>query len=123
MEYRIVAGKEMKKLLKDRFYTIPFNEDMNKGSYSEEPFSIGFIKERSKVHKVTTADYINNTNEFLSLLPRIKDDDTIHLYFGNDKTCIANRRFLINYLKDKVNQIVLHIVNEYTGEEISQSIV
>ena len=45
-------GEEMKKLLRDRFVSIPFNEDMSKGGCSKKPFSDDFIKERSEFHKV-----------------------------------------------------------------------
>ena len=81
MIYHIVAGEEMKKLLKDRFDTIPFNEDLSNGSYESEPFSDAFIEERSAVHGVEVDDYISNMREFLSILPNIKNSDTIHLYF------------------------------------------
>ena len=119
MIYHIVAGEEMKKLLRDRFVSIPFNEDMSKGGYSKKPFSDGFIKERSEFHKVTTDDYLNHMAEFLSILPKIKQDDTIHLYFGDDPVCKANSNILIEYFIDKVDSIFFHLMNEYKGIEIS----
>lgn len=121
MIYHIVAGEEMKKLLKDSFYPIPFNEDMSKGSYSEEPFSTSFVQERSKVHGVTVSDYVKNLNEFLSILSKIQKDDVIHLYFGEDPVCKSNSELLIQYFKGKVASIYFHLMNEYEGIELSAS--
>ena len=121
--YHIVAGEEMKKLYQNRFDSIPFNEDMSVGSYQSEPFGEEFIKERSQVHGVTPSTYKDKLSTFLSLINNVKKEDEIHLYFGEDQTCTANRTLLMNYFKDKVRKIVLHIVNEYNGEEISQSII
>ena len=119
MVYHIVAGEEMKKLLKDRFNAIPFNEDMSKGSYTKEPFSNGFIEERSKTHGVTITEYTKNMNEFLSILPKISEDDDIHLYFGDDSVCKANSELLIGFFKDKVGSLIFHLMNEYSGTELS----
>ena len=123
MVYHIVAGEAMKKLLKDRFDSIPFNEDMSKGSYSYEPFSFDFIKERSAVHGVTIEDYVSNMNEFLSLLPKIHKNDVIHLYFGDDAVCKSNSELLIAYFKDKVDTIFFHLMDEYKGIELSSKII
>ena len=119
MVYHFVAGEEMKKLLKDRFDPIPFNEDMSQGSYEHKPFSNGFIKERSAVYGVEVDDYISNMREFLSILPNIKNSDTIHLYFGDDAVCKSNSKLLIEYFKEKVNTIYFHLMNEYEGIELS----
>ena len=119
MTYHIVAGEEMKKILMNRFAPIPFNEDMSKGSYLNEPFSDGFIKERSVVHGVTEDDYISNMNEFLVFLSKVDSSDIVHLYFGDDAVCKANSELLINYLKDKVGSIYFHLMNEYEGIELS----
>ena len=118
MVYHIVAGEEMKKLLKDSFDSIPFNEDMSKGGYNSDPFSDDFIKERSVVHGVRTEDYISNMKECLSLLSKINTNDIIHLYFGDDKVCQANSELLIEYFKDKVSEIYFHLMNEYEGIEL-----
>ena len=123
MTYYIVAGEAMKRLLKDRFDAIPFNEDMSKGSYSCEPFSPGFIKERSAVHGVTIENYASNMNEFLSLLPKLHKNDIIHLYFGDDIVCKSNSELLITYLKDKVGTIFFHLMDEYKGIELSVKII
>lgn len=124
MKFNIVAGEELRKIMNSILDNpIPFNEDMSVGGYSHQPFTDGFIKERSDVHGVSPSLYKKKLNLFLEFIKVIKYDDEIHLYFGEDATCLANRQFLINYLKDKVHTIILHVVNEYTGEEICQSIV
>ena len=119
MIYHIVAGEEMKTMFKDRFFTIPFNEDMSVGNYESEPFSDGFIKERSLVHGVSVDDYLSNLGEFLRFLSTVNNDDIVHLYFGDDKVCQANSKLLINYLKEKVTTIYFHLMNEYSGIELS----
>ena len=119
MIYHIVAGEEMKKLLKDRFNSIPFNEDMSKGSYQSEPFSDAFIKERSAVHGVTVDGYVSNMKEFLTFLPKVCDKDIIHLYFGDDPVCSSNSGLLIKYFKDKGNTVYFHLMDEYKGIELS----
>ena len=119
MTYHIVAGEEMKKLLKDRFTPIPFNEDMSKGSYLNEPFSDSFIKERSVVHGVTMDDYLSNMNEFLNFISEVNNNDIVHLYFGDDIVCKANSELLINYLKERVDSIFFHLMDEYKGIELS----
>ena len=119
MIYHIVAGEEMKKLLKGRFDAIPFNEDMSKGSYISEPFSDDFIKERSAVHSVTVEEYISNMREFLEFISKVKQDDIVHLYFGDDNVCKANSKLLISFLKDRVSKVFFHLMNEYNGVELS----
>ena len=119
MIYHIVAGEEMKNLLKNRLKSIPFNEDMSKGAFTSEPFSNTFVEERSLVHGVTTEEYISNMSELFTLISKVKEKDIIHLYFGDDEVCLANRGFLINYFKDKVDSIYFHLMNEYEGIELS----
>lgn len=119
MTYHIVAGEEMKKLLKDRIDSIPFNEDMSKGGYTHEPFSYGFISERSAVHGVTLDAYKSNMKEFFALINKLDKEDVIHLYFGDDAVCRANCKLLIDYFKNKVSESYLHLMNEYEGIELS----
>lgn len=124
MKFNIVAGEELRKIMNSMLDNpIPFNEDMSVGGYTHQPFTDEFIKERSGVHSVSPYLYKEKLRLFFEFTKAMKYGDEIHLYFGEDITCLANRQFLINYLIDKVHKIILHIVNEYTGEEISQSIV
>ena len=119
MRYNIVAGEELKKIMTGVIDNpIPFNEDMSKGTYVSEPFTEGFIKERSHTHCVSESTYKEKLSLFLSLIDNLNKNDEIHLYFGEDEVCLANRELLINYFTGKVKQITLHIVDEYTGKEI-----
>lgn len=120
MIYNIVAGEELKKIMSSKIRDpIPFNEDMSVGSYAASPFSGSFLCERSAVHKVSVTLYKEKLSSFLDFLDKVKVEDEVHLFFGEDKTCLANSSFLIEYLANKVASISLHIVNEYTGEELS----
>ena len=119
MRYNIVAGEELKKILTGVIENpIPFNEDMSIGSYINEPFSESFIKERSQVHNVTASLYKEKLSSFLSMINNLTKEDEIHLYFGEDEVCLANRGLLIKFFTNKVKKITLHIVDEYTGKEI-----
>ena len=119
MRFNIVAGEELRKIMLGFVDDpIPFNEDMSKGAYTNEPFTEGFIKERSAVHGVSADLYKEKLSAFLKMLSAINDDDYVHLYFGEDETCLANRRFLIAFLSNKCKCVYLHIVDEYTGLEI-----
>ena len=120
MKYNIVAGEELKKIMQNTLDNpIPFNENMSKRSYKSIPFSDGFFKERSLVHGVKVDEYLNKMNEFLLFLSKVKENDEVHLYFGEDIVCKANSKVLIDYLKQKVNTIFFHLVNEYEGTELS----
>ena len=119
MIYNIVAGEELKKIMSSLLDNpIPFNEDMSKGDYKSEPFLEEFFIERSSIHGVTPSLYKEKLHLFLEVIKNIKNVDEINLFFGEDRTCVANRNFLIQYFFDKVKKITLHIVNEYTGEEL-----
>ena len=121
MKYNIVAGEELKKkMLGILDNPIPFNEDMNKGTYSNKPFTEEFIKERSSVHGVSPVTYKEKLDLFLKMIYAIDIDDEINLYFGEDETCLANRKLLIDYFTGKVRKIILHIVDEYNAIEIKQ---
>ena len=121
MRFNIVAGEELKKIMSGIISNpIPFNEDMSVGTFSFEPFSEEFIKERSAVHHVSPEEYKAKLTDFLSLLKTFKYDDEIHLYFGEDKTCIANRSLLIEYFGGKIKTLMLHVVDELTGKEIKE---
>ena len=119
MIYNIVAGEELKKKLMGIIDNpIPFNEDMSKGTYNSEPFSEEFFNERSLIHGVSIDLYKEKLNQFLNLLQTVKQDDEVHLYFGEDETCIANRELVIEHLQKRVNHLYLHIVDEYSGKEL-----
>ena len=119
MRYNIVAGEALKKILTGRITDpIPFNEDLSVGTCDAVPFTEPFFEQRSDTHCVTVEAYKQNFSEFLNILPRLSPDDEVHLYFGEDKTCVANRKFLLDYLQGRVGKTVLHIVDEYTGDEL-----
>lgn len=119
MRYDIVAGQALKKVMKDQLpHPIPFNEDLSVGGFKAPPFSEAFLQERADAHQVPLSLYKEKLQEFLEMLSSLRQEDEVHLSFGEDKTCVANREFLMEYLKDKVMNVRLHIVNEYTGEEI-----
>ena len=122
MKYNIVAGEELRKIMIGMLDDpIPFNEDMSKGSYASEPFTEDFIRERSSVHDVSVSAYREKLGLFLEMADAVTSDDEIHLFFGEDETCLANRELLIQYFTGKVRRMILHVVNEYTGEELTQS--
>lgn len=124
MRYDIVAGEELKKILSSSLDNpIPFNEDLSRGTYSKPLFDDAFLKQRAAFHQVSEEVYCEKLSDFLKLLKEAKAEDEVHLYFGEDNVCLANRKAAIKALKDKVGTIVLHIVNEYTGEEIKGPIV
>lgn len=123
MKYYIVAGEEMVKLMKESLPdAIPFNEDMSVGAYHYDPFSEDFIVERSQAHHVNVSIYKQKLQSLLNLINNLHSNDEIHLYFGEDKTCITNREFLINFFMNKVELLVLHIVDELTCLEIKEPI-
>ena len=123
MRYDIVAGEELKNIMMGTLADpIPFNEDMSKGGYSAAPFSRAFIAERSAVFGVTADVYREKLGAFLSVLNALGAEDEIHLYFGEDETCLANRAFLLGYLSDKAGTVRLHVVDEYTGRELSTEV-
>ena len=114
----------MKKLFQEILPdAIPFNEDMSVGTYHHHPFSDDFILERSSVHHVSSDVYKEKLSMFLSTLDVLNINDDIHLYFGEDETCLANREFLIKFLKGKAKSITLHIVDELTGNAIKEPVV
>ena len=121
MRYNVVAGEELKKkMIGVLDNPIPFNEDMSKGEYTNKPFTEAFIKERSIVHGVAVSLYKEKLAMFLKMIQEINMDDEIHLYFGEDETCISNRDLLIEYFKDKTEYIYVHVVDEYKGIELRQ---
>ena len=110
----IVAGDEMQKLMNIKYperKTIPFCEDLSKGSFIGYNIDKEFITARSSFWDVPENDY------FQKMLPIINIDITKNyiLCFGEDECCAANLKFLIEYLKYKgySKSITVQIVNEY----------
>lgn len=111
----------MKKMLKGVVDNpIPFNEDMSVGTYVSEPFGLEFIRERSEVHKVSEEEYTSKLQEFLDIVNTVNKNNELHLFFGEDPTCVANSSLLVTYFKNKVKDIYLHVLDEYTGQELKQ---
>lgn len=121
MVYNIVAGEELKKIMSSVLDNpIPFNEDMSRGEWHSQPFTDEFCLERASFHNVSLNEYKEKLSLFLDLIKNIKKKDIVNLYFGEDEVCVANRTLLIDYLKPKVDKLVLRIVDEYTGKEIKE---
>ena len=124
MVYHIVAGEEMKKRMIGVIDNpIPFNEDLSVGTYIHDVFTLEFYQERCLVHHVSIDEYLSKLGLFINMLSSLKKEDDVHLYFGEDKTCLANRKILIEYLLPRVHSLVLHIMNEVECVEISCKIL
>ena len=124
MRYNIVAGEELKKIMSGTLENpIPFNEDMSKGDFNHPPFSKEFLIERATTHNINVTTYKNKLSEFLEVIQKLNNGDTVHLYFGEDSVCVANRSFLVEFLKPEVKTIVLHIVDEYTGKILKDILI
>ena len=113
----IVAGNEMKKLMKQKYperKTIAFREDFSQGNHCCFSFSPELISERALYWNVSESEYIENTAQIINLDITLK----YILCFGNDECCRANLEFMICYLKHKgySQNIKVQIVDEYTLE-------
>ena len=110
----IVAGDEMQKLFGQVFpeyETIPFRDDLSKGSCEGFCFNETFIADRASFWGVPEEDYLEKMAPIIGLdLSR-----NYILTFGNDDCCTANLKFMIGYLKNKGYQkpIRVRIVDEY----------
>jgi len=122
MPVYIVAGDEMQKIMKGMFperETIPFREDLSKGSTEKRIPDDEFIRERAAFWGVSEAEYRENFDGILKLNPL----NEYILCFGEDDCCRANLAFMIAYLKaigyEKpirvmiVNEITLEVIREY----------
>ena len=110
----IVAGDEMQKLFSEKFpavRTIPFCEDFSKGSYKGFSFDDALIFERASFWGVSEEEYRKKMAPIMDL----DFSKPYLLTFGEDECCLANRRFLIGYLKSKgySKPIKVRVVNEY----------
>ena len=124
MKANITAGQCLNTILEKKYPTetfIPFNEAMITGAYSSKLFSPSFIEERAKTHNVSTAEYRNTLQAFLSFLERIDKYNEAVLWFGDEPFCRENTKTVLQTLREYGFQgkIVLHIVVEETGEIIT----
>ncbi len=121
MKINITAGQCLNAILENIYPTetfIPFNEAMITGNYTSKLFSAAFIEERAKTHNVSTAEYRNNLQAFLSFLERIDKYNEAVLWFGDEPFCRENTKTVLHALREYGFQgkIVLYIVVEETGE-------
>ena len=118
----IVAGDEMQKLMKEKcpwVRTIPFREDLSKGSFGERcSFDGKFVADRSAFWGVSEDEYIRN----MSLVMDLDMSENYVLCFGDDDCCRANREFMTAYLKSKGyhSPIKVIIVDEYSLEVLRE---
>ena len=90
----IVAGDEMKKLMKKNFperKTIPFREDFSKGDYRGFEFDDDMIRRRSTFWEITKEEYIEKMSSIINL-------DLSHEYvlcFGEDERLRGQRCFCL----------------------------
>jgi len=127
MILNITAGEELNKILSYKFPNdvfIPFNEAMIKGSYNNELFSDDFMKERAITLGVSTEEYLNKMAPFVSVLNHLNVYEEIHLYFGDEPFCNANKTVVIDVLKkhNYTGKITLFTVNELTGSVLNKVI-
>ena len=119
MNIYITAGEELANKLKSKYPNIiPFNEDLSIGVVSSASFTQEFIMERCESLGVSKDIYLSKLALFLEVINKIQPFDNVELFFGEDKTCLANRKFLLELLNDKVYKVILHVINEYTCEEL-----
>lgn len=110
----IVAGDEMQKLMKNKFpniKTVPFREDLSKGTYKSFEIDKKFIAERASFWGVSESDY----SEKMSPIIDLDISKSYLLCFGDDDCCAANLKFMLGYLKAKgySKPVRVRIVNEY----------
>ena len=123
MTIHITAGDCLKEIL-EKLYPdetfIPFREAMIQGSYTAKLFSQDFINERAAVHNVSPALYTENLRPFLEFLTHIRNYDRVVLWFGDEPFCNANKKVVIQTLKEYGYQgaLLSNTVVEETGEII-----
>lgn len=126
MKINVTSGECLNDILKQKYPDknfIPFNEAMIKGGYSSPLFSDAFIRERAAAHGVSEEEYREKLSPFLKLLKNVRDYDGIDLWFGDEPFCRRNTETVIAALKEYGygGTIILHIVNEESGEELSRT--
>ncbi|MBO4501147.1 MAG: hypothetical protein J5760_02800 [Clostridia bacterium] len=117
----IVAGDEMQKLFAAKYpeyKTVPFRDDLSKGSYGGAFFDERVIAERAAVWGVTAEDYA----EKMAPVTGLDITKNYVLVFGEDECCKANLRFTADYLKSRgyKGMIEIRIVNEYDLTELKR---
>lgn len=115
----IVAGDEMQKLFAAKYpeyKTVPFRDDLSKGSYGGAFFDSRFIADRAAFWGVDEDGY----KEKMAPITELDVSKTYVLVFGEDECCKANLRFTADYLKSRgyKSKIEVRIVNEYDLTEI-----
>ena len=117
----IVAGDAMKELMEKVFperKTIPFREDLSKGTYEGFVIDRDFIRNRASFWNVSEDEYSDKIAPIIDL----DLSQNFILCFGEDDCCRANLEFLIGYLKGRgySRTIQIKIVNEYDLNEIRE---
>ncbi len=102
--------------------TVPFREDLSRGSWSGFVLDEDFIRERSAFWNVPKDEYAEKMMPIMNLDP---NGDYV-LCFGEDACCRENLAFMLGYLKTKgrshpvrvriVDELTLALLRTYTAE-------
>lgn len=113
MRINIVSGEAMASYDKELGFKacIPFSESMISGVVTEkEPFSQGFMAERSRVLSVPLDKY---RKRFAQQLLKMRSTDEVHVYFGEDLFCQLNLITLLAYLERiGISKVTYHVIFE-----------
>jgi len=124
----ITSGQMLNELLSQRYpgeRFIPFNEAMIKGTYTAEPFSGAFIRERALCHGVTEEEYRDTMKDILTYLEDVNAAEHIVTWFGGEDFCLANKRVLFMTLKNKgfAGHLTCNTVDETTGKILNTELM
>lgn len=124
----ITSGECLNKILEEKhkgMVFIPFNEAMNKGSYTAPLFTEKFIGQRAKVHGVSEEEYRKKLSGFLDILEEPDRYEEITLWFGSEPFCSANKAAVLRALKQYgfSGRVTVNTVDEKTGDIISSKTV
>jgi len=113
LRINIVSGEAMASYDKELGFKncIPFNESMISGVVTEkEPFSPSFIAERCKVLSKAIDKY---RKSFVNQLLKMRSNDEVHVYFGEDLFCQLNLITLLAYLERiGISKVTYHVIFE-----------
>ncbi len=113
MRINIVSGDAMVSYDKELGFKacIPFSESMISGKVTEkEPFSQGFMTERSRALSISLDKY---KKRFAQQLLKLRSTDDVHVYFGEDLFCQLNLITLLAYLERiGVSKVTYHVIFE-----------